>query len=243
MDPASSSLTAPEKSLFQKFSDYLGEFVYGGIDGSVTTFAVVAGSVGASLDTAVILILGFANLLADGFSMSVGAYLSAKTEHDNFEKHKKQEYWEVENIPEAEREEIREIFMNKGFEGDLLEQVVEVITADKDRWVDTMMKEELEMLKDDKSPFTVGAVTFVSFSLIGLVPLSVYVWDYFFEMDQYRFLYACVFTSFAFLGIGWLKTYVTETSRIKGMLETWLLGAIAAGVSYFVGDILANIIT
>ena len=88
-----------KKSISSKISSYLGEFVYGGIDGSVTTFAVVAGSVGASLDTAVILILGFANLIADGFSMSVGAYLATKTEHDNFEKHKKREYWEVENLP------------------------------------------------------------------------------------------------------------------------------------------------
>jgi VIT1/CCC1 family predicted Fe2+/Mn2+ transporter len=242
MNHNESTIHGTRKSLFQRFSKYLGEFVYGGIDGSITTFAVVAGSVGANLDTAVILILGFANLLADGFSMSVGAYLSAKTDHDTFEKHKKQEYWEVENIPEAEREEIREIFRNKGFEGELLEQVVEVITADKDRWVDTMMKEELEMLKDDKSPIRVGAVTFFSFNLMGLVPLSVYLWDYLFEAQQYRFLYACIFTSLAFLGIGWLKTYVTETGRIKGMFETWLLGAIAAAVSYFVGDILANII-
>ena len=71
---------------FQKVQSYLGEFVYGGIDGSVTTFAVVAGSVGAGLDSSVIIILGFANLLADGFSMSVGAYLSTKSEKDQFEK-------------------------------------------------------------------------------------------------------------------------------------------------------------
>lgn len=73
-----------EKSTFYyKIEKYLGEFVYGGIDGCVTTFAVVAGSVGANLDSSIILILGFANLLADGFAMSIGAYLSAKTEKDN----------------------------------------------------------------------------------------------------------------------------------------------------------------
>lgn len=230
-----------KKSISSKISSYLGEFVYGGIDGSVTTFAVVAGSVGASLDTAVILILGFANLIADGFSMSVGAYLAAKTEHDNFEKHKKREYWEVENLPESEKQEVRDIFLNKGFEGDLLEKVVETITSDKDRWVDLMMKEELEMLKDGKSPLAVGAVTFSSFILIGLIPLATYVWDYLFQTENDRFLLACVFTSLAFLGIGFLKTYVTETGKLKGMLETWLLGAIAAALSYFVGDLLADV--
>ncbi|MBT8229160.1 MAG: VIT1/CCC1 transporter family protein, partial [Bacteroidia bacterium] len=89
---------------------YLGEFVYGGIDGCVTTFAVVAGAVGAGLDSIIIIILGFANLLADGFAMSIGAYLSAKSESDNFKKYKEKEYWEIENMRESEVEEVREIF-------------------------------------------------------------------------------------------------------------------------------------
>ena len=164
-----------------RFQDYLGEFVYGGIDGSVTTFAVVAGAVGASLDSSIIIILGFANLFADGFSMSVGSYLSSKSEIDNFKKHQKIEYWEVENIPEAEREEIRDIYREKGFEGELLEQVVEVITSDKDRWVDVMMKDELSMMETNKSPFAMGAVTFISFhsswvDSIGFVCLGLSFW-------------------------------------------------------------------
>ncbi|TNF44307.1 MAG: hypothetical protein EP311_01455, partial [Cytophagales bacterium] len=84
---------------FGKLQEYLREFVYGGIDGAVTTFAVVAGGYGANLDAGILIILGFANLLADGFSMSVGAYLSAKSERDNFDKHESIEYWEVENLP------------------------------------------------------------------------------------------------------------------------------------------------
>ncbi|NQZ77823.1 MAG: VIT1/CCC1 transporter family protein, partial [Ekhidna sp.] len=76
-----------------RFQEYLGEFVYGAIDGSVTTFAVVAGSAGANLDSAVVIILGFANLIADGFAMSVGSYLSNKSEKESYEKHKAVEYW------------------------------------------------------------------------------------------------------------------------------------------------------
>jgi len=93
-----------------RLKKYLAEFVYGGIDGSVTTFAVVAGAAGAELSTNIVLILGFANLIADGFSMSVGNYLSAKSEIDNYRKHKKIEYWEVDNLPDQEKEEIREIY-------------------------------------------------------------------------------------------------------------------------------------
>jgi vacuolar iron transporter family protein len=104
-------------NFYLSFSNYLREFVYGGIDGAVTTFAVVAGSVGASFDITIILILGLANLFADGFSMSIGAYLSSKSEKEKYLKHKKQEYWEVEHTPEEERKEIENIFrkwINRG---------------------------------------------------------------------------------------------------------------------------------
>jgi VIT1/CCC1 family predicted Fe2+/Mn2+ transporter len=227
----------------QRYQEYLGEFVYGGIDGSVTTFAVVAGSAGAGLGSEVILILGFANLLADGFAMSVGAYLSTKSERAAYRKHRRTEYWEVDNIPESEREEIREIFADKGFEGKLLEDVVEVITADRDRWVDVMMKEELQMIEERKSPLAMGAVTYLSFLLIGLIPLLVYVIDFSSGPVANLFEISCALTAFGFLIIGYLKSFVTETSRIKGIAETLLLGALAAGLAYFIGDVLEKIIT
>ncbi len=230
------------KSFLGRFQDYLGEFVYGGIDGSVTTFAVVAGAVGASLESSVIIILGFANLLADGFAMSVGAYLSAKSERDNYRRHQAVEYWEVDNLPDVETAEIREIYAAKGFKGELLDQVVQVITADRDRWVDVMMKEELNMSEDTKSPFTIGAVTYASFLLVGLIPLLVYVIDYRWSFPFDTFLSACVLTSIGFIIIGFLKTYVTGTSKLKGILETLLLGALAAAVAYFVGDWLEHLV-
>lgn len=228
--------------IFKHFEKYLGEFVYGGIDGCVTTFAVVAGSVGAGLDSAIIIILGFANLLADGFAMSVGAYLSHKSNKDNYEKHRQIEYWEVENLPEDEKEEIREIYRAKGFSGDLLEQVVQVITSDKHRWVNDMMKEELEMIDEDKSPVYIGAVTYVSFILIGLIPLIVYVVDFIHPIDQNLFLTSSILTGIGFLIIGVLKAYVNQTRYWKGMLETILLGGIAAVVAYVVGNLLENLI-
>ncbi|MEX0289159.1 MAG: VIT1/CCC1 transporter family protein [Flavobacteriaceae bacterium] len=231
-----------ERGLFRKFEKYLGEFVYGGIDGCVTTFAVVAGSVGAGLNSSIIIILGFANLLADGFAMSIGAYLSTKSEKDNYQKHKQIEFWEIDNMPEMERQEIREIYQAKGFDGPLLEQVVEVITADKERWVNDMMKEELEMIEEDKSPITIGAVTYVSFLLIGLIPLLIYVADYISPIDQNLFLIASILTGMGFVIIGWMKTYVNQTSKLRGIMETLSLGGIAALVAYYVGDLLEGII-
>ncbi|TAE53486.1 MAG: hypothetical protein EAZ89_07385 [Bacteroidetes bacterium] len=223
--------------------DYLGEFVYGGIDGSVTTFAVVAGSAGAGLPVSVVLILGFANLIADGFSMSVGAYLSTRSERDNYEKHKRIEYEEVELIPEKEREEIRDIYRKKGFEGELLEKVVEVITADKDRWVDVMMKEELEMSLDHKSPLGKALTTFLAFLVVGLIPLLAYVFNFNNALNPSQlFTLSCVMTGLAFMFIGWLKARVTHTSYPKAILETLFLGGSAAALSYFVGDLLERIV-
>jgi vacuolar iron transporter family protein len=229
--------------LADRFQEYLGEFVYGGIDGAVTTFAVVAGSAGASLDITVILILGFANLLADGFSMSVGAYLSTKSERESYQKHRRTEYREVEEIPEMERDEIREIYRAKGFEGDLLEKVVAVITADKDRWVDVMMKEELELIPESKSPLAIGAVTYLSFVVVGIIPLLAYLIDYDGgRTDKELFIWSCGLTSVGFVIIGWLKARVTGSSIPRGIAETLLLGGIAAAVSYLVGNGLERII-
>lgn len=226
--------------LINRFQEYLGEFVYGGIDGSVTTFAVVAGAAGATLESSVVIILGFANLFADGFAMSVGSYLSTKSEKENFKKHQKIEYWEVDNLPEKEKEEIRDIYRAKGFEGEILEEIVRTITADRDRWVDVMMKEELEMSKETKSPWAMGAVTFMSFLLFGFIPLLVFVLDYFdlLSDDQHLFLFSSVLTGLVFMLIGYLKALVNQTRIFRSISETFLLGAAAAALAYYVGAIL-----
>lgn len=222
--------------------EFLPEFVYGGIDGSITTFAVVAGATGANLDIPVVIILGFANLIADGFSMSVGNFFSTKASLDNYEKNKAIEYWEVENKRETEIEEIRDIYRKKGFDGDLLEQVVAVITSDKEVWVETMMKEELEMTKDRKSPYQTAGMTFFSFLLIGFIPLAAYVYALIFKTSQEDlFLYACLLTGLALGIIGILKSIITQKKVVRGIAETLFLGGIAAILAYYAGAVLENL--
>lgn len=222
--------------------EYIAEFVYGGIDGAITTFAVVAGATGANLDISVVIILGFANLVADGFSMSVGNYFSTKAERDSYDRHKEVEYWEIEHLREKEVDEIRDIYRKKGFTGDLLEQVVEVITKDKDVWVDTMMKEELEITKDDKTPFKTASVTFISFFAIGIIPLLAYVCAGIFHLNiHHLFLYSCILTACGLILVGALKSVVTEKNKFFGIIETVFLGGIAALLSYYVGAVLEKI--
>lgn len=228
-------------SLFFLNKDYIGEFVYGGIDGAITTFAVVAGATGANLEISVVIILGFANLIADGFSMSVGNFFSTKADLDTYEKHKAVEYWEIENLREKEIQEIREIYERKGFKGELLDQVVAVITSNKDVWVDTMMKEELEMSKETKTPVSTAAMTFFSFILIGLIPLLSYIYALMFEVDHsLLFLYSCILTAVGLTIVGSLKSIVTEKNAIVGIAETLVLGGLAAVLAYYVGAVLEN---
>ncbi len=219
---------------------YISEFVYGGIDGAITTFAVVSGAAGARAGIYYVLLFGFANLIADGFSMSVGNFFAVKTERDNFDRHKQVEYWEVENLREHEVQEIRDIYAAKGFKGELLEQVVEVITSDPDIWVDTMMKEELEMSKDTKAPLKTAFATFISFNLVGIIPLLSYILALIFNLNESNlFLSSCIATGIALMIVGYLKSWVTEKPWIRGILETVLLGGVAAAFAYFAGEVLA----
>lgn len=143
--------------------------------------------------------------------------------------------------PEEGRAEIKEIYYQKGFRGELLDRIVTHIISDKKLWVETMMREELAMIPAAKSPLSLGFSTFVSFILIGFVPLLVYVVDYIYPLGIHLFFWASVFTTIAFIFIGILKSYVNERSIIRGVSETLFLGIIAAILAYLVGDVLEQI--
>ncbi|MEM9821596.1 MAG: VIT1/CCC1 transporter family protein [Bacteroidota bacterium] len=223
---------------YERIQDYLGEFIYGGIDGSITTFAIVAGSVGADLNSAIIIVLGFANLLADGFSMSIGAYLAAKSEQDNYTKHANLKAKQIEQYPELEQQRIKTIYERKGFRGKLLKKSVEHVIKSKTIWLDELMRNDLDMIEDKRSPIMIGWMTYCAFLIFGFIPIMVYVWDYCFGLNANLFLWASIFTSLSFLLIGWLKALVNETSKWRSVLDTMALGTLAAGVAYLIGDVL-----
>jgi vacuolar iron transporter family protein len=232
-----------ERSWLSRFELYLPEAVYGSIDGIVTTFAVVAGAAGAELGLTVVLILGLANLFADGLSMSIGSYLSRKSEQDSYQKHRRVEEWEIENMPDVERKEIEDIFREKGFKGKDLEMVVRTITANKKTWLDTMMKDELGLTVDPKSPFRSGLATFAAFLVAGSIPLLMYVFAFMGTTDLDPFMLSSVVTMLTFVLIGYVRNYVTNVGWFRSISETLFLGIIAALVAYFLGDFLERIFT
>ena len=215
---------------------YVGDFIYGAIDGSVTTFAVVSGVAGASLSANIVIILGLANLFADGFSMAVGNYLSTRSSNEFVQNERKREEWEVEHYPEGEVEEVRQIFRKKGFSGRGLESAVKTITSNNRVWVDTMMADELGLAEERLSPFKKGMVTFVSFVLVGSIPLLSYFLSYFWHaVSSVAYLVSISLTFLAFFLIGSTKIYVTGKNWLTSGLETLLLGGMAAVIAYMVG--------
>ncbi|HSF27899.1 MAG TPA: VIT1/CCC1 transporter family protein [Nitrosopumilaceae archaeon] len=221
------------------------DFIYGSIDGAVTTFAVVAGASGAELLPSVVLILGFANLFGDGFSMAIGNYLATKTRKEYIEKERRKEEWEIDNLAEQEKQEIRDIYANKGFKDELLEQIVRIITSRRKVWLDTMMKEELGLIEGKRRPIDTAMSTFTGFNIIGLIPLIPFV--FFFTSDSDLsgsnvFQYSVIFTVMAFFLIGILKGKIVKRSLFKSGIYTLAIGGIAAIVAYLVGYLLSLVV-
>lgn len=209
---------------------YLRDWVYGGIDGAVTTFAVVTGVMGAKLSIKVILILGIANLLADGFSMAAANYLGTKAEEDEYKFYKAYEEQQVERVPEGEREEVRQIYLKKGFSGSILEKLVTSITADRKLWVDTMLREEYGLPAMIRSPYRAAWNTFISFVICGFVPLLPFTLNL-----PHAFLISTIMVAIVFFVIGSMKSRWSIQKWWLSGLITLAVGGVAALLAYGVG--------
>lgn len=216
--------------------NYLRDWIYGGVDGLVTTFAVVSGVVGAQLSPWIILVMGFANLLADGFSMAASNFLGTKAEHEDLKRLEAIEYRHVDQDPEGEREEVRQIFHRKGFAGDDLTRLVDLITSDRARWVRTMLTEEYGLPQQVRSPWLAAIATFSAFLVCGLVPLLPYL----FGMKDPLVL-SMVMTGGVFFAIGSVKSRWSTAAWWRSGLSTFAVGAIAAGLAYGVGLLLNHL--
>lgn len=215
---------------------YLRDWVYGGIDGAVTTFAVVAGVMGAELSPGIVLVLGVANLVADGFSMAASNYLGTRTEHDELRYWEAVEHRHIDTTPEGEREEVRQIFRQKGLTGDDLERVVATITADRARWVRTMLAEEYGLPQQVRSPWRAALSTFSAFMLCGVAPLlpfGVGVPD--------AFGWAIALTAGVFFAVGAARSRWSLAPWWRAGLSTLGVGMAAAALAFSVGVLLKGL--
>jgi VIT1/CCC1 family predicted Fe2+/Mn2+ transporter len=221
---------------------YLRDLVYGAVDGIVTTFAVVAGAAGAGLAARIVIILGAANLIADGFSMAVSNYLGSKADRQIEERARRSEEEHIRLVPEGEREEIRQILAAKGFTGEDLERAVLVVTADRAVWLETMLREELGLSTDTRSPMQAAFATFVAFVIVGFLPLAPFVYLLLGGGDVPGvFGWSTVATAAAFFVVGAVKARFVEQRWWAEGLRTLALGGAAASLAYVVGTALDRI--
>ena len=221
------------------FSEYLKEIVYGGNDGIVTTFAVVAGFAGAQGSNTVeigvlaVLLFGLANLFADGASMGLGNFLATRSDQDLYRQEKLKEEREIEENPVMEMAETQRLLLDRGFSEADAKQLVKIYATNKDYWADFMMKYELGM--EDVSadnPILTGLATFVSFIIFGFIPLFPYV---LFPESSNTFTLATAFTAGALVLLGVLRWRVTKEKMWRSIGEIILVGGVSASIAYFVG--------
>ncbi|MEK7583564.1 MAG: VIT1/CCC1 transporter family protein [Patescibacteria group bacterium] len=214
--------------------EYLGDFVYGANDGIITTFAVVSGAVGAGLSPLVIVMLGLANLVADGISMGLSNFLSLRSKHSFAQRERKREEMEIEKFPEEERREVHDVIAKWGIPHEHIPTIVTDIVLDKKRWVDFMMREELGIIENPKDkPIFHGLATFVAFAIIGALPLLPYVFG---VPGDLQFIVSVIATGVSLFVVGSLRSTVTNQKWIWGGLEMLAVGSIAAFAAYLVGS-------
>ena len=234
--------TAPVVHVEQhmRSSEILTDIVIGMSDGLTVPFALAAGlsaAVGAS-HLNLIWIAGIAEISAGSIAMGLGGYLAGKTEMDHYNAELRREYQEVENVPDREREEVKEFFSGLGLSQDIQEKAVEEMTRDKDKWVDFMMKYELGLDRPDpgrarKSAFNIG----FSYIVGGLIPLS----PYFFVSDGLTGLRISAMITLCCLFIfGYFKSKITDVNPIAGAIRVMVIGALAAGCAFAVARLIQS---
>lgn len=217
----------------------ISDAVLGGIDGCVTTFAVVSGVVGAGFSPSVALVLGFANLIADGFSMAISNYESIKAAGEFIQSVRVSEQEHIDKIPIGEREEIRQIFKKKGFSGEVLEKIVDTISADRRLWIDTMLTEEHGVQKIGRDPVKAGITTFGSFIVVGSIPLMPFMVTGIEKGSQFTFS-ACL-AAIMFFSVGAMKSRLISKPVFRSGMGTLLTGGAAATLAFLVGYLLGEI--
>ena len=210
----------------------LRDVVYGGIDGSVTTFAIVAGVAGAGLSPFVIVALGLANVLADGFSMAAGNYSGTKAELDNIRRIRAVEERHIALYPDGEREEVREILAQKGLSGGILNEATAEITSSTENWINLMIEGEYGLGSVDPHPMKAALATFFAFLVAGMIPLLPFL-----ASVPNAFAISAWMTMAVFFAIGALKSRWSLAPWWRSGIETFLIGGLAALIAYLVGSL------
>jgi VIT1/CCC1 family predicted Fe2+/Mn2+ transporter len=209
----------------------LREVVFGANDGLVSNVSLVAGVAGATSDSKTVLLAGVAGVVAGAISMSLGAYVSTKSEREFREAEERRERWEVEHMPREEKAEVREIYVAKGITGPTLDAIVEQITRDKEQWVQTMMQDELGFSDEPPRPLLAAVMMGIAFTIAALFPVAPFVF-----MEGAAALTTAVgLTGVALLGVGAWRAYITAGNVWRKAFEMVGLAAVAVAAANLIG--------
>ncbi|TSC80777.1 MAG: hypothetical protein G01um101429_86 [Parcubacteria group bacterium Gr01-1014_29] len=220
-----------------KSGEYLKDVVYGANDGVITTFAVVAGVAGAGLDSAIVVLLGLANLLADGFSMAASNYLGSKSERDYVMRERDTEEMELHAEPKREHTEMFGYLRRKGYAQQDAKALLSLLSKNKSLWLDIMSHEELGISPPNgaSTPVRAARATFFSFVFAGAVPLIPYM--VFTGGDLFSI--ASWSTAVVLFTIGAARSLFTDQRWYTAGFEMLCVGGTAALIAYSVGYLLS----
>ncbi len=213
----------------------LSDFILGAQDGLVNVLGVVLGIAAATNDARVVLVAGLATAFAESISMGAVAYTTTLADADLYQSEREREYRHIQEAPNLETKEIRDIYESKGFKGELLEHIVETITANKDVWVAVMMAEEHQLAPvDRKTAFRAAWVVGLSAIIGSLIPTAPFL---FLPVSTSMWM-SVVITALVLFAIGAYKARVTVGKPIRSGFEMMLIGTISAMAGYLVGVLL-----
>lgn len=210
------------------------DIILGAQDGLVNVLGIILAVATATSDVRVVLIAGLAATFAESISMAAVAYTSTKADVEYYKGQLAREKWEIDNLPDVERKEIRDIYYGKGFRGRILDQIVKKITSTKKLWLTTMMEEELHLFKQASSPLKSAVVVGIAAIIGSLIPLLPFV----LVGVQWGIIFSLVCSVIVLFVTGAIKNQVTIGRPLRGGLEMAAIGMGAAIVGYLVGSLL-----
>ena len=218
-------------------ASWMRDVILGGQDGLVNVLGIVLGVSIASQDTKILITASLAAAFAEAVSMAAVAYTSTLAQIDHCKKEISRETEEIEKYPEEERQEVREIYEKKGFSGKLLDDIVSHITSNKDSWIKSMVKEELNLEQIDKSTLFVVSSTV---GIAALVASFIPVLPFFFLPHNLAIVVCLIASAIALFAIGAYEAKTYVGSWWKSGIQLSVIGMGAAFIGFLIGKIFQN---
>ena len=219
-------------------SGLLSDVILGGQDGLVNVLGIVLGVASATSDHFLVLIAGLVATFAESISMAAVAYTSTRAEQDHYRRELEQEKWEMEHVPDVETEEIRLIYMRKGFRGSELERMVKSVTSNKELWLSVMMTEELGLAPiENQNPVRAAAVVGGSALAGSVLPLLPFI----FMPVATAIPVSLVLSTLILFAVGAYKAKITVGKWWKSGIEMAIIGMLAAITGWLIGKVLGGV--